>query len=693
MSFFFSFFIPKLFFHINTENLVDKNSLSSNRLEKLQQDFPTKNSLYLFFHSPTPFVGNTLCTIDSWLKAQGRHNTHISAIRSPFFLRRPQVNNELLFYPYLIPPPCLKENRDKVYDFSLIDQSPWRQILTTKAGDFFGVEILFHDTPGGSQFGKFDPAILRAFKHEFDSFIRNTLPTIKTDFLGHMGYFHYGIEGLAQTNLLNVALILLLIFLCKLAFGTYKSGLLLTLTLVMMGGVLYGAMALFGSPVDTLNAGLFLIVTIAVAEDFFFLSVWQLQHPKDHEDLFVKFLVPCFFTSFTTIIGFGSLCLTDLTIIQRFGFWAAFGALWEWLLIFFFLPAFLQLFPNWKIWTDQRKARFYKFSKRILLRQLPSPLIRPLIILGCFSLFLLFHLKIADAPFKIFPQDHPFRAGILRIQEKSGWQVSFDMIFENKDDQVFNEMIMQKLANDPLISFVQNPYEIERYYTQDFPPLTQKLILREYSWTTDYKRHKSSQGQLHSTIFGRENSIEDFSQLIAKINTWCENGKRCYPTGDAISFAEIAMQIPKVLIESFFYSVFFVTAILVFILAQTGHGSVRNIFATLVSSLWGPSIMILIFWAFGVSLNFITCTFASVLVGLTGDNAVQFIFAARRKNISVGIVEQGVSSIHIAIITFLASSVFLFSYFEAMRTMGLLTATGIVIMNFGDIWPLKKLLS
>lgn len=76
--------------------------------------------------------------------------------------------------------------------------------------------------------------------------------------------------------------------------------------------------------------------------------------------------------------------------------------------------------------------------------------------------------------------------------------------------------------------------------------------------------------------------------------------------------------------------------------------------------------------------------FASVLVGLTGDNAVQF--ACTGAGAREGIARRGGASVLVAVVMALAALVFLGSMFVPPRRLGLLLAGGLLAALVGDVW-------
>ncbi len=94
-----------------------------------------------------------------------------------------------------------------------------------------------------------------------------------------------------------------------------------------------------------------------------------------------------------------------------------------------------------------------------------------------------------------------------------------------------------------------------------------------------------------------------------------------------------------------------------------------------------------------IELNFLTSVFTSILVGICGDNAIQFLLASRNKNISHNMEQRSSGSVVVTLIMFTAGLCFLFSYFYPVRVLGLLLSFGLLVTLMGDLWGLKLLIS
>lgn len=92
-------------------------------------------------------------------------------------------------------------------------------------------------------------------------------------------------------------------------------------------------------------------------------------------------------------------------------------------------------------------------------------------------------------------------------------------------------------------------------------------------------------------------------------------------------------------------------------------------------------------------MDFLKCIFASVLVGLTGDNAIQYLFASGRRPLTEGIHRRGAASILTNFFMAGTAMMYLASYFDPPKVFGVIMASGLIAALIGDLWLLSGLLS
>lgn len=144
-------------------------------------------------------------------------------------------------------------------------------------------------------------------------------------------------------------------------------------TLGLMGGL--------NVPLSPVSTTLFALVNIiGLANAIHLLSQWRLEvhNGYDHHQAALRALAsagkPCFFTSLTTAVGFGSLVVSRIPAIRHLGYFAGFGVMVTYLLALVMVPI-VAARPGFKmaLKTGKRGLPFTSLLKRIAACNLRHP--------------------------------------------------------------------------------------------------------------------------------------------------------------------------------------------------------------------------------------------------------------------------------------------------------------------------------
>ena len=217
-------------------------------------------------------------------------------------------------------------------------------------------------------------------------------------------------------------------------------------------------------------------------------------------------------------------------------------------------------------------------------------------------------------------------------------------------------------------------------------PTMQKLVTREVEETPVARRFISDTGESRAMVYLKSTNSALVDGLRQKVKEICQG--QCFLTGDVVAFSDFSQQFISTLFESFFLSLLLVSVVIAFLVQATGT---RRLPVLLVSSFWGPVALLACFEIFGIEVNSVTCVVASTIVGLTGDNAIQFLFSGK-KNLIVGLEHMGGGSVQCSLVMGMASLAFLGSYFQPPRVLALLLFGGLLLSLFGDVFIFRTLL-
>jgi predicted RND superfamily exporter protein len=488
-----------------------------------------------------------------------------------------------------------------------------------------------------------------------------------------------------QTQILNLALVLLLLGCLRALFGTWKSGLIFLLGLGFTCALVYGGMALLGFPLDTLAVCLTMMLSIAALEDFVFLSFAQLNDPKDSG--FERFIAPSFFTSFTTMIGFGSLAVSELRSISRFGAFAAFGALIEWASFFVILPALAKEFVFFRRWVAPAKAIPAKFFLP-LGRFTPSRWVARLsLIVFPIAAYGVTHLPLSQDPSAMFPSDHVFQRSLEYLKSTRSWIAPAYVLFAPEVSSRGKKEVLRALSQEPIVQKIETYDTVVDYVRGNLHGrLVEDLIQREMSVSPAAERF-FGQGYERAVVYLKTTQTEAINHLRERVNGLCP-GESCRLVGEYVAFAEYSKAFIKTLFESLLVSLFLVGLVLAYL--SYGRGWLEML-RLIGASFWGAACMLTYLFLTKSNANSVTCIVASTVVGLTGDNAIQFLFASGKGSVRTGMDKMASASISCTLTVSIACLVFLGSYFEPPRELGILFIIGFLASLAGDLWVLRGL--
>ena len=143
------------------------------------------------------------------------------------------------------------------------------------------------------------------------------------------------------------------------------------------------------------------------------------------------------------------------------------------------------------------------------------------------------------------------------------------------------------------------------------------------------------------------------------------------------------------MIQSFAVSILLVILILGILLWSVGK--IKHFWPVTLSSLMGPLVILFFMALFQIQVTIVTSIFLAIMVGLTGDNAIQFMMT-EDENIKEAIDSRARASVIVSLVMILCSTLFLFQTLKPMKILGLLFIFGFIINLVGDLFGLKGLL-
>jgi uncharacterized protein len=681
---------------LSIDDLIDPDFHTYQELTHLNSAFSDKNDLLIVVSSESVSSENglhqpELCAIQKWIYDEVDGHEPFRKMFSAFGVRKSVETNGSLSIDPLLNLHCEKDldDREIQRDFQDLQRSPWGSILTSKTGNDIAMSFYLNDDLNPSRYGSFDVAVIGKIMGSFNNRIIARFPGLQVHYAGVALHQYYLKKGLDQTALLNFAIPLIVLVLFWFFFANIQAGILFVATITFSSVIIYGMMAAFGCPLDVLTNTLILMLVLASLEDFLFIVHHNRNQASHWRQAFRKLLMPGFFTSLTTAIGFASLYTSDLAIIRRFGIFAAVSALLEWAVVFVALPALLQYFPRLRSWLTPR-APMQGFLEKIARFRLPRILSFALISTYLISAIGIFHLQVSDAPASIFPSDHVLSHDLQYLTKSRGWESQVSLVFNDSSQEDHNEEVIAKFSKHPNVVAVESPYAAERYLTEGLTPGHAQMMRNLWQHSPASSRLNADDGTQRALLYLEKTDTASIETLLAETGKLCPSGE-CHLAGTLISYTEFGDRVLATLLKSLGLSLALVSITLIYLLAAKKQA---HYFSTVISAMWGPISLVCIFWIFKLPVTYVTCTVASILVGLAGDNTIQYLFASRKKgSLEDGVNRQAAASVQVCLMMATLSLIFFGSYFASVRTLAPLFVLGFLLALVGDLFVFRGLIS
>ncbi len=253
--------------------------------------------------------------------------------------------------------------------------------------------------------------------------------------------------------------------------------------------------------------------------------------------------------------------------------------------------------------------------------------------------------------------------------------------------KVHREML-RSLQGEPNIVAIESPYDVARFVSEKLPPERQAVAESDFRVSALWDRYVSKSDQMLATIYLKNYDTQALGETISFLRAKC--GDFCRPVGEGVVYSDYTASVVRTLLESLLVSLFIVGLTLI---ALAWIYEVPYKTAIVYSMLWCPVVAVGLVGFSGITVNFVTCLFAPVFVGLAGDNIIQYILSGSKNELAKGIESRGGASVQLSAMAIATSLTFLGFTLVPMKTLGALLAGGFLLLVAGDLLLLKSLIS
>jgi predicted RND superfamily exporter protein len=657
---------------VRTEDFSDKDLVSFKNMEKLKEDFAFEDKLSLIVSSSKKLEAQDLCRIETWLYQEVENNKNILSSASLFDLRYPEYNDGKLFYPKLIKDAC---NND--VNFHELMKHPLLRMFSTK--DLTDVVIHLEIAP-----------LKTPMKHGIYDYevVKDIIKRAKADlpfdvYSGGTLFFQNSVlEGIKFANVVNLIAVVLLISLYFYFYRSFLFAFIMILIVLVTNTFIKAGMTILGHKIDPLSSCIFLMITVAILEDYMLLSFMIFKKKLSIIDATHKLLLPSFLTSLTTAIGFGSLYVSRNPSIVHFSIWTAFGAMFEWVAMFLILPMVARQFPALQKKISEKPVPKSIVPKKLISYTLKKPFAVILAFIPYILLFIPREANLSISPYDLFTDDHEaskFRQYITQTRKAEG---EISIVF---DDQTIDESeYSEKFKKHPLVTDAYSEQTVFDSIRKDLPEELHTLVMEDFR-RTPVGAFFATPTNKRIILTVKSYSSKDVPGIASYLEKICQD--KCTLASEIMVTNDYSLGVLETLYESASTGFGMILILITCLVLMTDK---KYFFPVIISSLWASFALLLFVVVFKIQVNIVTCVALSVLIGAAGDNAIQFLLFKEGK-LQDSVSEIGEASSENLILMMSMAATLLFSYFATPRDLSFLLMLGICFMFIGDIWVLNGL--
>jgi len=608
-----------------------------------------------------------LCDLAKWQASFEDKIKNYSYLISPFDVKQYLYANNQIKTKKFIPLNCGSStgqlNKNEISNGMVFENL---FISTNKSELLFGVQTAKH--------GNINELIGDIEKIN-NTFSAKVLKKFDYKILGSKAAFMQIKQSIMKDELINnlvIVPLLLLLFLFFRSFSVIFSVLFIVISLKVF---IYGLMSYLGEDLDMISGGMFLFIVITSVQDIVFVYVGYAKS-KNWRYAFRQTLLPSFYTSLTTFLGFISLCLAPLPIVQKVGFWCAIGAILQWMITFLVLPSVIKSMRPLQKLSGNRVNIKNKLFKKVNL----GPKFKVLYLLPIIAIISFTFMDSESDLLAIFPDGHKFKQNVVEFEKKYGWSLQTTFVYEKSNS--LHLKILDKIRSNPIVHVVYDRGNIKNQLFKETDEVGFQRLDDEVNYLTD-KYLPTSKNYRQSLILVKGLNLNTIDILQDEVTHTCK-GTKCFFTGEILPLVELAKKLSSSLIRSLIGSVVLVGFYLILLCFLLGKQ--HQVASLIMTSFWGPFTALGLFSIFNFKINFVSSIFISIIVGLSGDNLIHFLFKSKKKNINYGISEKKYASQVSTLAILSCTPVFLFSQFVPPRQLGILMFFSFIINFFGDIY-------
>ncbi len=506
-------------------------------------------------------------------------------------------------------------------------------------------------------------AIVLRLKDRDDNLMRQRImDTVRKLFKDHSGNKEFHVAGIpamkvhtTESAFRDLKIFLPLTMLITIIVLYYIFGTLRSVFIPMTAGILamtwvFGILHLFGRNIN-------IVTPIIIPMSFIygtsisihiFSALIEAGNTDDwHRTLvrsLAKVVIPCFMTSFTTVIGFASNGVSKVLPIREAG-------LLTYIFSFTTIPILLSTRLGIHGGGAARAGEGYSTIDRILpwigmtTLRYKKTILSIFILISLIAIYGITEIVVETDMLRFFKKSNPLRQAYEFVESRIGGYNPLEVVFEGEPEMLKNPEILKGI--DRFIEEVLKVPRVEKaialteyikaenrafndgrqdeFRIQDSPGLISSyLFLLEGQEeiaslvTPDYSKARVSL-RLHS--MSSTELIETIEKVKAVLKENMPDGCRGTVTGSAILYANMVNDIVLAQVESLL-----IAFLCIFILMSINLRSIKVGFLSMIPNIFPILVNLGIMGLFGITLNISTAMVSAIAIGIAVDDTIHFIY-------------------------------------------------------------------
>ncbi len=512
--------------------------------------------------------------------------------------------------------------------------------------------------------------VLRLADRDDNLMRQRIMDTIRKIFKDHSGNKEFHVAGIpamkvhiTESAFRDLKIFLPLTMLITIIVLYYIFGTMRSTFIPMTAGILamiwvFGILHLFGRNINIVTPIIIpmsFIYGTSISIHIFSTLVEAGNNKEDWHRTLVRSLakvaIPCFMTSFTTVIGFASNGVSKVLPIREAGLLTALAIMLTYIFSFTIIPILLSTRLGIHGGGAAQEGEGYSTIDKVLpwigktTMRYKKTILSIFILISLIAIYGITQIVVETDMLRFFKKSNPLRQAYEFVESRIGGYNPLEVVFEGEPDMLKNPVVLKGI--DRFIEEVLKVPRVEKaialteyikaenrafnegnqneFRIPDSPGLVSSYLFllegqKEINSlvTTDYSKARVSL-RLHS--MSSTELIETIEKVKEVLNKNMPNDCTGTVTGSAILYANMVNDIVLAQVESLL-----IAFLCIFTLMSINLRSIKVGFLSMIPNIFPILVNLGIMGIFGITLNISTAMVSAIAIGIAVDDTIHFIY-------------------------------------------------------------------